>query len=562
MGPGTVAESAFERVGIAAAASVVPALMIVHAVNAAIPSQSGPHAKALSIAIGVIALVHAVIQWRRAAMPIWSWAFAPSIVAALLAWTNGDFAGVIALVACGTLQGWFQARLARSLPSTVDGMLRRHPVRSIAWSLLVLLAIVQTVRLSNHEADPSTGWWVVSRHPAWTAHQCSSAYIYAADLHIQGEPNIYLGDHYSDGPAPTVENLSGNVDCAYQYPPPFLLLPWVALQLTNDYFTIRPIWLALQGLGFLATAALLGLWVGGPRGRLVLWLLPAVWIAAPTLQNFQFGQYHLSAFALALGGMLAFEKRRTVLGGALLGAAVVTKIYPAVLLVLLVAQRRWRELGFTVFWIVGIAGLGLAILGPAPYEAFVFYHLPRVLDGSAFPSPNADDGMTAILTGITAMPGRLRILGLDFLPQALGSWLGYALGLAILALVWLHRNRTTDRGQDLVLWFVLLNLVVMQGGAAFVDYAPATTLWLLTLLGYDATRSRFNAVWLVLVWIQLATLLGTFPIPDKPDTPWGEDVIRTTQVAAASVLVTIFLLWVNFWGALRRIPAENGTLPD
>lgn len=382
--------TAFERVGVACTATLVPSLLLVHGLAALLHTEPGisPAAVAISFTVIAVGLVHAMVQWRFPRVPAWGWVVTPVVAALLLAATKGGVAGAFSVAASCAMQGWTQSRVALALPSTIDGQIGRHPWRTVAWSLLALLAIAQTARLASHEANPEVSWWVTSANPAWAGHLCMSAYVYAADLHNQGETNIYDADYPPDdsiaGRHPTVENLKGHIECGFQYPPPFLLLPWAALQVTNDFYVIRPIWLALQGLGFLAVATSLCLWVGGPRGRLALWLLPAVWVAVPTLQTFQFGQFHLCAFALAAAGMLAFETRRIGLGGALLGAAVVTKIYPGVLVLLLASQRRWRELGVTLIWMAAFGVLGLAILGSAPFQAFLNHQLPGILDGSVF----------------------------------------------------------------------------------------------------------------------------------------------------------------------------------
>ncbi len=339
-GPGAALECttpAFERVGVACTATLVPSLLLVHGLAALLHTEPGisPGAVTISCTVIAVGLVHAIVQWRLPRVPAWGWVVTPVVAACLLAATTGGVAGAFSVAACCAMQGWTQSRVALALPATIDGEIGRRPWRAVAWSLLALLAVVQTARLASHEADQEISWWVTTANPEWANHTCLSAYVYAADLHDQGETNIYDDSHYppADDPnvgrQPTVENLGGHLECGFQYPPPFLLLPWAALRFTNDFYVLRPVWLALQGLGFLAVAISVCLWVGGRRGRLALWLLPAVWVAVPTLQTFQFGQFHMSAFALAVAGMLAFETRRIGLGGALLGAAVVTKLYPA-----------------------------------------------------------------------------------------------------------------------------------------------------------------------------------------------------------------------------------------
>jgi hypothetical protein len=479
----------------------------------------------------------------------------------LLAVTTGHVTGAISVAVCCGLQGVAQSRVSFALPSTIDGLIGRRSWRAVGWSLLALLAVVQTARLATHEADPAISWWVTSKNPAWAEHLCVSSYVWAADLHDQGEANVYDDannppwDDPTTAPKPTVENLEAHLECGFEYPPPFLLLPWAMLQGTNDFYVIRPVWLAFLGLGFLAVAIALCRWVGGPRGRLALWLLPALWVSVPTLQTFQFGQFHLMAFGLAMAGMLAFETRRTGLGGALLGAAVVTKLYPAVLLLLLGVQRRWRDLGVTVVWMGAFGVLGLALLGPAPYHAFLTHQLPGILDGSVFDFSDADpatrDTMTAIIVSVSTLPGRLTILGVPLLPDDLGSWLGRALAVAILAIVWRARRGATSRGHCVMLWLALLNLVVLQGPMAFVDYTTATSLWLLTFVALDMARSRAIAIGGWICWLLVGTLLGTFPIPDDPTGVWPDVAISTAQVSASTLLITLLILPLNLWCATR-----------
>jgi hypothetical protein len=566
VGPGATVERTtptFESVGIACTATLVPSLLLVHGLAALLHTEHGisPAAVAVSFTVIAVGLVHALIQWRFSVVPVWCWIVTPVVAAVLLVVTKGSITGALSVGVCCSMQGLAQSRVALTLPATIGGQMKRRPWRAVAWSLIALLAVVQTARLATHEADPEVSWWVTTKNPAWAGHLCMSAYVFAADLHNQGETNIYGADYppgdSSTGRHPMVENLKGHIECGFQYPPPFLLLPWAALQVTNDFYVIRPVWLAINGLGFLAAAVVLCLWVGGSRGRLALWLLPAMWVAVPTLQTFQFGQFHLMAFGLAVTGMVALETRRTGLGGALLGAAVVTKLYPAVLLLLLAVQRRWRALGMTVIWMVGFGALGLLLLGPAPYQAFLTHQLPGILDGSAFDfsefEPAARDNMTAIIVSVSTLPGRLGLLGAPLLPEDLGPWLGRALAVVILALVWrAGRGSVSSRGYRVMLWLALLNLVVLQGPVAFVDYTTATSLWLLTFVSLDMVRNRTLAISGWICWLLVGTLLGTFPIPDDPTGVWPDVAISPVQISLSTLLITILLLLLNFWCAMRR----------
>jgi len=547
---------ALERVYVAATATLVPVLLVVHGLAAVLHVVPGISPGAVAVTGGVVfvGVVHALVQRFRPSLPMWTWLVAPATTALALDLLTEAHAGALALAICGSAQGWAQARLARALPESVDGLLRRHPLRAVGWALLAVLAVVQTSRLAAHQADLQVDWWVTTQHPDWCTHQCLAMYVYVADLNRQGQANIYADELYPPfevgGSPTTVENLESHLQCGFEYPPPFLVLPRILLGFTNDFHVIRPIWFAINGLGFLVAAVVLGSWIGGARGRLALWLLPAVWCAVPTLQAFQFGQFHLLAYALALGGMLAFERRRASLGGALLAASVIVKIFPGVLLVLLATQRRWRELVATLIWMSVYTVAALPLLGTAPFTAFVTSKLPSMLDGSAFIAPADGDMMVAILIGITALPWRLHNLGLTFLPEQLGPWMGHALGLTVLAILWRARRATPSRAQAATFWLALLNLVVLLGPAAFCDYIPATNLWMLSLVSLDLARSRTTAILLGIAWIQLATLVGTFPFPDNPTATW-EEAVSATQLATFTVLITLTLLALNLWCLLR-----------
>ena len=131
---------------------------------------------------------------------------------------------------------------------------------------------------------------------------------------------------------------------------------------------------------------------------------------------------------------------------------------------------------------------------------------------------------------------------MTFLPDQLGPWLGRAYGLGLLVLVWRVGRRTTSRSHAVILWLALLNLVVLQGPAAFVDYVPATSLWLLTFVSIEMAKNRVIAIGLGICWLQLSTLIGSFPAPGYPSA---------AQFAASSLLVTVLVLALNLWCAMR-----------
>ncbi len=285
--------------------------------------------------------------------------------------------------------------LADWLPETLDGTLRRRPLRSGLWGTMGLVAVVQIARLSTYIADPNFNWWLTTDHPFWARHACMTAYVYGAELQMRGELNLYHAEHYPGlcreaEPHTCVAGLT--VEDPYQYPPQFLLLPRLALALTHDFETIQITWFVIQVLGFAAAGLMLARRVGGAAGATITLLMPLVYASIPALYNFQYGQFHLPTIVLAVLGMLAVESRRNVLGGGLLAAAILAKIFPAFLIVPLVLRGRWKAVGWTVAFGCGITLLALVVLGPTPFEAFWHYHLPRLQSGAAFAFEDAWPG--------------------------------------------------------------------------------------------------------------------------------------------------------------------------
>ena len=58
-------------------------------------------------------------------------------------------------------------------------------------------------------------------------------------------------------------------------------------------------------LGVVVTAR----WIGGVSGLLALLLAPFLWLAPTTRVTLQIGNFQLTAFALSMLAMIAFERR-------------------------------------------------------------------------------------------------------------------------------------------------------------------------------------------------------------------------------------------------------------
>ena len=252
---------------------------------------------------------------------------------------------------------------------------------------------------------------------------------------------------------------------------------------------------------------------------------PAVLAAFPVLHDFQYGQFHFAAIALVVLGLLALERRWRAVGGTLLAAAVLSKLFPAVLLVPLAVQRRWRDLGATLAAGAVITALSLAVLGGAPFAAFLEYHVPRLADGSAFAFGEAWPEVATLVTagnqGVHGIVQKLAAMGVPG-AGALASLAGRAFGLALLvvaAVVGL-RGASFSRLEHAVTWLGLLGLGSLASTGAWADYVPLTCVWLLAFLLPAARGRRAVRALLVVCAVMQATLLGTMPIGAAMGASW------------------------------------------
>src|SRR5262249_2778793 len=124
--------------------------------------------------------------------------------------------------------------------------------------------------------------------------------------------------------------------------------------------------------------------IGGREGLIAGLLVPVLVASIPLLVNLQWGQAHLLTFILSMGAFVAFQSRRTALGGLLLRAALVFNLFAGLLLLYLVLRRRFRDAGWTLAACAALTLLALVVLGTAPFVAFVEYQLPRIANGEAF----------------------------------------------------------------------------------------------------------------------------------------------------------------------------------
>jgi hypothetical protein len=441
-----------------------------------------------------------------------------------------------------------QLPLAHLVPASVGGARKRRPLLGAAWLLVAVIGLVQTARLSAFMTDVTRVWGSMIPDPVASNHQCLGAYVHAADLARRHEPNLYATKWYpayagACGVPSTsvgVRGLGRWVVDPYLYPPQFLLLPRLALLLTNDFDVIRTGWFVCQSLLFLAAAIALTRWLGAAAGLAWLLLIPAVLGSPATMLNLQFGQFHVVAMLMAAAAMVLFDVGWTATGGLLLACAVLSKISPGILLVTLAFERRWRDLAWTFAGIAACTVVALLALGAAPFSAFIGYEVPRLISGDAFLFIDLPSQSAFVMSrnfSITGIGARLRLLGLANPTHAQLAWLAWAFTLVVLWLATRLRAEGTPAVR-LVGWLALLNLAALRAPAAPSAYVVVPALWMLALVAGDLRGRRWWAIAIALAWI---VVQGPPPLPDRIDL-------------VASGIGQAVLVAVCTWAILRRSP--------
>jgi hypothetical protein len=247
--------------------------------------------------------------------------------------------------------------------------------------------------------------------------------------------------------------------------------------------------------------------------------------------------------------MLALGTRRHAIGGALVAAAIVAKIFPAILLVPLAAQRRWKALAWTAGFGVAYTLLTLAVLGPAPFEAFFHYHLPRLASGAAFAFGDAWPEFAAPLAAGNLSPAglvtKLALLGVPGAGDGLRTVLNGIYTIALVGLGVVAARRGGSRARSAQIWIALVGLASLRSPGAWGDYVPVTSLWLLTFLAAEMAGTRRRAVGLGVCWAFLFFLPGVLPTPVFP--PMGVTM-------ALSITGFALMLGLGAWAIGRRAP--------
>jgi alpha-1,2-mannosyltransferase len=437
----------------------------------------------------------------------------------------------LAAMAGGAVAWWCWRRLPLD-PTACSRALR------IVACVATVLAFVQLGRLAVFIVDPSRVAYSFLPSSRWEVeHSCLTAYFVAADS-ISTTPNVYDNSLYSmpdDDPAQLRKpKMLGpfRID-VFEYPPQFLLLSRVLHGLAPDFFDQRMLWFGLNGVVVLLVFLVVARLLGPAAGTRAILLSTLVWAALPMTSTLQKGNVQALAIAGSMLAMVLFERRWWAAGGALLAFATVSKLFPGLLVVYLIARREWRAVAWTFAMGVTFSALALWVFGWPPYAAFL-EHLPRLLGGEAFPAFR-NPMPTAMNLSIPGLALKLKLFGIPGSSFGAAKLVGWAYTLVAVAATFLVGSRTLRDDQKPLVWLAILILATLRSPFLPPAYGVLPALWLLTLLAAVALRSSRVLPAVLVAWVALCLY---WPV-DWPIEPRLLAILFTVPLVVMLALVVL-----------------------
>ena len=291
------------------------------------------------------------------------------------------------------------------------------------------------------------------------------------------------------------------------------------------FFNFAAVGLALAWLATVWASS----WLSGRR----VW--DAALVAASPVLVFQiFTNFDALATALAVGGLLAWARRRPVLAGILIGLGVSAKLYPALLLlplvVLAIRTDRMSDAARTVVASVGtwfLVNLPVMVLYPRGWSEFFRLNSRRGDDM---------DSLYNVVKSLTGWDGFDPGLGFWEPPVVLNTvvavlFLLCCAAIAYIALTAPQRPRVAQLAFLTVAAFLLVNKV----------WSPQFSLWLVPLAVLALPHRRILLAWMTvdaLVWVPRMLYLygeGNKGLPEQ----WFTATVLLRDIAVVVMIALV-----------------------
>jgi len=403
--------------------------------------------------------------------------------------------------AAGLVTWWVYS--SRLLP--VDENAASRGLKIVSGTATVI-ALAQLLRLAVFIVDPTRVACSVMPASRWEIeHSCLSAYYVSAKA-AATVPDVYDDSLFTmpnDDPT-RIRNarMIGpfKID-VFEYPPPFLLLTRGLFLLAPEFLNHRMLWFGLSGVVVLLAFVVVAQFMSPQAGTRALLLMPLVWVALPTISTLQKGNVQPLIIAASMLAMVLIERRHFAAGGALLAFSAMGKIYPGMLVIYLVAQRRWRALAWTIAAGLALLTVSLLDIGWSPYAAFL-RHLPAILGGESFPAFRNPAAMATNFS-IPGLVFKLKLLGVPGMSFTVSKLLGWAYTLVVIAVTVVLGRCAIRDDQKPTVWMAILLLATLRSPFLPSAYAVFPPLWLLTLLAASKMPTAKALALVLTAWAAL-----------------------------------------------------------
>lgn len=283
--------------------------------------------------------------------------------------------------------------------------------------------------------------------------------------------------------------------------------------------------------------------------RLGVWWVPLIGVALvwyPFLAHVALGQWSLIIATCVFGGWALLKRNHGMASGALFGFATALKLFPALVSLYLLTQRRWRALVLMGLAFVACTAFSFAVVGPADFWTYVYEEAPS---NSAryvvFPTNHSLWGMTSrlLIDNRWVEP----VVDAPQVAQGINITLcGLVVGVLTLGLWRLPNAFSQDMGFAAVCVAMLL-LSPLTWQNAFVLLVLPLGVLLRALQRHPTRRLRL-------------TLLLLFILLTIPDIPWARTLITVSKSYpmpwpwGLALLVPVSVQWILLGMLLVRLP--------
>jgi hypothetical protein len=215
------------------------------------------------------------------------------------------------------------------------------------------------------------GYWLI-QSITYIPHDYSNSY-FGAYFYLKGEFDLKIFDPYSFNKK-IYDAEFRNIFASYAPNAPstaLLFIPFALLPLSLSKFIFNLITCVL----FLISACRLCKHIDLPAG-FVLLIMPVIFFV-PIRNEILFGQSYFLLFFLIIEGYLAYEHKRTILTSVLWSLAILIKIFPAIIFVLLLLKKDWKTAISLASFCMLLVISSVLLQGIDIWYEYLFHILPR-----------------------------------------------------------------------------------------------------------------------------------------------------------------------------------------